>query len=142
MSARIFLDTNILVYSFAAEEPAKQQRARDLIRDLIKTGNGIISWQVVQEFLNVSTHKFKVPLTSEEALDYLEHVLVPLWKVAPSPTLFQEALNIQRQTKYRFYDSLIVAAAIQSKATLLYSEDLQHGRMFGTLRIENPFNKI
>ena len=139
MSAEIFLDTNILVYTFDAGAPAKQERARGIVRDVLNKGNGAISWQVSQEFLNVARHKFEIPLTAGEASDYLENVLLPLWKVFPSPALYQEALLIQRQSQYRFYDSLIVAAAVHSGAGILYSEDLQDDRRFGKTSIVNPF---
>lgn len=53
--------------------------------------------------------------------------------------IYQKALQIQRETQYRFYDSLIVAAALESGASILYSEDLQHDHTIGHLRIVNPF---
>jgi len=139
MSAEIFLDTNIFVYTFDASAPEKRAHARTLVREALDKGKGAISWQVTQEFLNVARHKFQNPLTPGEASDYLDQVLLPLWKVFPSPELFQEAILIQRQTQYRLHDSLIVAAAVQAGATILYSEDLQHGRTFGKTRIVNPF---
>mgnify|MGYP002631617430 CR=1 FL=1 len=139
MSVEIFIDTNILVYTFDASAPAKRDCARSIVREALEKGNGAISWQVAQEFLNVALHKFKNPLTPGEASDFLDQVLTPLWKVFPSPELFQEANLIQRQAQYRFSDSLIVASAVQSGAAILYSEDLQHGRSIGNTRIVNPF---
>jgi len=139
MSVDVFLDTNVFVYTFDARAPEKQQRARELVRSALETGKGAISWQVAQEFLNVALRKFEEPLTPGEAADYLDQVLTPLWKVSPSPELTHEALSIQRQTQFGFYDSLIVAAAVRSGAAILYSEDLQHGRTIGGTRIVNPF---
>lgn len=139
MSVKVFLDTNILVYTFDASAPAKRDRARHLVRELLEKATGAISWQVAQEFLNVALHKFKNPLTPGEASDYHDQVLLPLWKVYPSPALYQEALLIQRQAQYRFYDSLVVASATHVGATILYSEDLQHGQVFGKTKIVNPF---
>jgi predicted nucleic acid-binding protein len=57
----------------------------------------------------------------------------------PSPRLFAEALAIHQHTQYRFYDSLIVAAALEAGVPTLYSEDLQHDRLISELRIVNPF---
>lgn len=139
MSAEVFLDTNIFVYSFDAGSPRKRERARELVRAGLDRKNAAISWQVAQEFLNVAQRKFANPLTAGEAADYLDQVLLPLWKVFPAPELFHEALLIQRQTQYHFYDSLIVAGAVRSGASTLYSEDLQDGRTFGQMRIVNPF---
>lgn len=139
MSVEFFFDTNILVYTFDAEAPEKRDWARAIVREALETGTGAISWQVTQEFLNVALHKFKNPMTLGESTDYLEQVLVPLWKIYPSSELFHDALQIQRQTQYRFYDSLIVASAVQSGAAILYSEDLQAERTFGKTKIVNPF---
>ncbi|HEY5892932.1 MAG TPA: PIN domain-containing protein [Chthoniobacterales bacterium] len=139
MNAEVFIDTNVLVYTFDPSAPAKRERARAIVREALEKGNGAISWQVSQEFLNLALHKFENPLTTGEVSDYLDQVLVPLWKVFPSPELFREATLIQRQSQYRFYDSLIVAAAIRSEASILYSEDLQDGRIFGRTKIVNPF---
>ena len=63
MKDRFFLDTNIIVYSFDSNAVEKQKKARELIAESLSSGNGIISVQVVQEFLNVATKKFKTFLT-------------------------------------------------------------------------------
>ena len=75
MNVEVFFDTNIFVYTFDAGAPAKRDRARSLIREALEKGNGAISWQITQEFLNVALHKFKNPLTAGEASDYLDQVL-------------------------------------------------------------------
>ncbi len=62
MSVKYFIDTNIFVYCFDDRQPDKKVRALGLIADALQTGNGMISWQVIQEFLNVSTRKFMLPL--------------------------------------------------------------------------------
>jgi hypothetical protein len=139
MSADFFLDTNILVYSFDDGEPAKRDKARELIEQALETRRGAISWQVVQEFLNVALHKWQKQMTPADSREYLQTVLNPLCAVYPSTEIWSASLRIAEESQYRFYDSLIVAAAIQSGATIIYSEDLQHGRQFGTLEIRNPF---
>ena len=139
MSAEFFLDTNILICSFDLSMPRKRATARKLIRKSLDEGIGWISWQVVQEFLNAALHKFEEPLTSGEATDYLDNVLLPMCRVSPSPSLYADALRIHRETQYRFYDCLIVASAIQIGVPTLYSEDLQSGRSIAGLQIVNPF---
>ncbi len=62
MSDKYFIDTNIFVYCFDEQKPDKKSRALSLISDALQTGNGIISTQVIQEFLNVATRKFLIPL--------------------------------------------------------------------------------
>ena len=75
MRDRFFLDTNIFVYTFDSREPKKQARAQDLVSDALTRGRGVISHQVVQEFLNVATQKFANPLSESDALVYLDRVL-------------------------------------------------------------------
>ena len=138
-AGRFFLDTNVFVYSFDLSSPRKSERAKKLIRQALLTRKGIISYQVVQEFFNVASRKFSEPLKPLELRQYLSTVLVPLLSVHSSPALFSEALTLQEEHRLSWYDSLIIASAIQAQCSLLLSEDLQHGRKFGNLRIENPF---
>jgi predicted nucleic acid-binding protein len=139
MPAEFFLDTNVFVYTFDASAPAKRARARELVKRALDAGDGVISWQVAQEFLNVALHRFAEPLTSREATEYLDEVLAPLCRVFTSPDLLRDALAIHTETGFHFYDSLIVAGAAASGAEVLYTEDLQAGRVLRGLRIENPF---
>lgn len=74
-----------------------------------------------------------------DATSLLQHTLVPLWRVQPSPALYAAALDIQRRQRFGFYDSLIVAAALEAGCRRLLSGDLQHGQRIGALRVENPF---
>lgn len=111
-------------------------------RDLIKkahAGNGCISFQVIQEFLNVATQKFEVPLKSTDAQDYLAKVLYPICEVFPSENLYFNTLEIIERWKFSFYDSMIIAAAMESECNVLYSEDLQHKQKIFDLAIINPF---
>ncbi len=138
MSARVFLDTNILVYAFDRSSPAKQQRALEILRRH-SDGAWTISWQVVQEFSAVALHRFAQPMATDDLKDLQQTLLWPSCTILPSKALHFHALALRGETGYRFYDCLIVAAAISSGAELLYSEDLQHGRKFGGTRIVNPF---
>jgi predicted nucleic acid-binding protein len=136
MNADVFLDTNILVYAFDQTAPSK----RDIVRTLIRgESDWVISWQVVQEFCSVALHKFASPLRDDDLRDTLDFILLPHCRVMPTADLYRQAVAIHSQTRYRFYDSLIVASALVSGVRMLYSEDLQHGREIGGLRIENPF---
>jgi predicted nucleic acid-binding protein len=139
MSARFFLDTNIFAYSFDTKAPAKAKRATRLIRQAVDTGEGIVSYQVVQEFFNVAFRRFPQPMNVAEAEQYLITVFRPLLAIHSSPALYVEALRVTGKYRLSWYDSLIVAAALQAQCSTLYSEDLQHGRELEGLRIENPF---
>jgi predicted nucleic acid-binding protein len=139
MSGRFFLDTNIFAYTFDANAPAKARRARQLVRQAADTGKGIVSYQVVQEFLNVALRRFAQPMSVAEAEQYLITVLRPLLAVHSSPALYVDALRITGKHRLSWYDSLIVAGALQGQCSTLCSEDLQHGRQIEGLRIDNPF---
>jgi len=139
MSGRFFLDTNIFVYAFDASAPAKAKKAAHLVRRAADTGQGIVSYQVVQEFFNVALRRFAQPMSVAEAEQYLITVFRPLLAVHSSPSLYVEALRITGKHKLSWYDSLIVAAALEGQSETLYSEDLQHGREIEGVRIRNPF---
>ena len=140
MSAEFFLDTNILVYTFDLDDPEKRNRARDLVETGLSSNKGAISYQVVQEFLNVAIRKFQTPMTSEVANEYLHLVLEPLCTVFPSISLYERALSLAERWRYGFYDSLIIASALEAECSILYSEDLHAGQKLESLTILNPFN--
>jgi predicted nucleic acid-binding protein len=139
MSARVFLDTNILVYCFDHSDKKKQQQADALVDAALRDHSGVISNQVIQEFLNVASRKFVKPMTPTEARTYLQTVLSPLCEVFSSIALYQQALSVQEETGYSFYDCLIIAAALEAKCEILYSEDLHPGHTVRGLTIQNPF---
>lgn len=141
MSANFFLDTNVLIYTFDEGNPEKRDRARTLVAEALAESRGAISYQVVQEFLNGALRKFSKPLTATDAERYLTVVLEPLCTVFASVELFHQAVEISGRWKCSFYDSLIIASALQAGCTTLYSEDLQHGQKIGPLRIVNPFSE-
>jgi len=139
MSARYFIDTNIFIYSFDNDQSYKKERASTLIEEALYTGAGVISTQVIQEFLNVATQKFAIPMLIEDAKTYLRLVMNPLCQVYPDLALFESSLEIHSETRYSLYDSLILAASIRGECEILYSEDLQDGQEVRGVRIVDPF---
>ena len=139
MNDRFFLDTNIFVYSFDRASASKARRATQLIRRAVDTRKGTVSYQVVQEFFNVALRRFARPMTVGEAEQYLATVFRPLLAVQSSQALYSEALRLAAKHRLSWYDALIVTAAAEAGCVLLYSEDMQTGRRFGNLRIEDPF---
>jgi len=142
MSAKYFLDTNIFVYSFDQSQPGKRERALELIADALQNGEGLISAQVIQEFLNVATRKFATPLKTADCQAYLIKVLHPLCQVYPDLALYESCLEIQAETGYSFYDALILAGALRGGCGILYSEDLQADQQVRELQIINPFSQM
>lgn len=141
MTERFFLDTNVLVYTFDAKAPRKQKMARDLVARALKDRDGIISFQVTQEFLNVALRKFTPPMSSSQAQAYLARVLMPLCEVFPDSELYSDALSIASTTGWTFYDSLVMASAAAGRCRVLFSEDLQSGRIMHGVEIRNPFHQ-
>jgi predicted nucleic acid-binding protein len=136
---KLFLDTNIFIYTFDTTAATKRAKACKLVADALGGRSGVISYQVVQEFLNVATRKFAKPMSVPEAELYLGRVLMPLCEVFPDADLYSQSLSISAEAGISFCDALIVSAARAAGCVLLVSEDLQHGRHFGDLRIHNPF---
>lgn len=139
MSAEIFLDTNIFVYQLDASDPRKQGIASRLVRDALETGSACISFQVVQECLNVALSKASVPLSPDQARRYLDAVLLPLMEVTSNAALYHRALDAQARWRFSFHDSLIVASALLAGCRTLMSEDLQHGQVLDSLTVIDPF---
>ena len=139
MSDKYFLDTNIFVYSLDPVDPRKARIAEELVTRGVGSRMGVISYQVVQEFMNVSLRQFKATMTVAELELYFFKVLLPMMTIPSSSGLFLEGLRLQAAGQIAWYDSLIIAAALQGGCKVLYSEDMQQGRRFGDLVIQNPF---
>jgi predicted nucleic acid-binding protein len=136
---RSFLDTNVFVYASDDTERSKARHAQKLIAELINKGDGVSSYQVVQEFVNVVLRRFSKPLLVGDVERFLATVFQPLAMVHSSFALYSSALHIQHRYRLSWYDALIVAAAVEADCTTLYSEDLQHGQRFGSTTVKNPF---
>jgi len=129
--SRAFADSNVLLYCFGPEPKAELARAT-LLRAQV------VSVQVLNEFANVARRKLGMSVQEirQAEADFLVGV-----EVMPLTQLVHErALSIAERYGFSFYDSLIVAAALNSACTTLYSEDLQHGQIIDSqLQVENPF---
>ena len=136
MNDNVFLDSNILVYSYSNSEIQKQEIARQLIG----ASNTFISTQVLQELCNIVTRKFKFTY-DEAAIAVKESCQNNNLHINTEETLLQ-ACQIAGKYRFSLYDSLIVAAALESRCNVLYSEDLHHGQVIeGKLTVKNPFKQ-
>lgn len=126
-----FLDTNILVY--AVSNDPRRESAVKLIAD-----GGVISVQVLNEFSNVLHKKLRRPWPEiETAVSDMRVAIGPA--IPLTEALHAAALPLARDENLSFYDALIVAAALEARCPILFSEDMQHGRRFGGVSIVNPF---
>ena len=133
----IFLDSNIVIYAYCNNNADKQQKAKDLFIEK----NIVISTQILQETANTLYRKFKADFHTIRLL--LEECVrnVSSLHVNTSETVFQ-ACDIAERYQYSFYDSLIIASALEAECEILYSEDMQHNQLIeGKLKIINPFYK-
>jgi predicted nucleic acid-binding protein len=133
---RSLLDTNVLVYADAADEPLKQRRAITLITTLRSAGEAVLSTQVLQEYVNVAVRKLRLPHSViRERIGFYRRFEM----VTASADLIAGALDLHVLRGVSFYDALIVQAAVVSGCQRVLSEDLQHGATLGGVRVENPF---
>lgn len=139
MSGGDFFDTNVFIYLFDAADARKQATAQSLVARALAVGDAAISFQVVQETLHVLTRKFTRQVTPDVAARILQNPLLPLWRVQPSSALYAHALQLQERHGFSFYDSLIVAAALEAGCQRLLTEDLHNGQQIDGLTIRNPF---
>lgn len=139
MNGRCFLDTNIFIYSLDRRNPGKAAIAVRLIEDQALDGTGVVSYQVVQEFVNVALKRAPELLEAIAGDMVLTTLFAPMACVQSSHALCLDALRLHRRYQLAWYDSLIVSAASQANCAVLYSEDLQHGQQINGVRVQNPF---
>ncbi len=139
MNAESFIDTNVFVYQLERLDVRKADIANELIERGIATQTACISFQVIQECLNTAIRKAEVPLTEDEMRRYMTDVLAPLYRVQSDLRLYRKALEIWARYRFSFYDSLIIAAAVEAGCKTLYTEDLTHAQQIEGVTIVNPF---
>jgi predicted nucleic acid-binding protein len=133
MNGRTFFDTNVLIYAAVKDDP-RSERAEQLL-----VVEGVISVQVLNEFVSVARRKYQMPWNGVRVALQWIRFLCP--DVVPIEIETHEvAVRIAEQYGYRIYDSLIIASALEAKCGVLYSEDLRDGQIIGKeLTIRNPF---
>ncbi|MGD0759407.1 MAG: PIN domain-containing protein [Candidatus Sulfotelmatobacter sp.] len=137
MADKFFVDTNILIYAHDRSAGVKHQRARHAIESLWTTGQGVLSTQILQELCINLRRKLARPLPVDEVRRLIQDYLS--WEiVVNSPEAVLQALEIEVRYKISFWDALVLQAAEQSGAAILYSEDLAAGQNYGPVQVMNP----
>lgn len=132
-----FIDSNVLIYAEASDEPQKQTIALALLRRLKLSGEGVVSTQVLQEYANVALRK--MGLDANHVRNQLgAHLQFEVVQVTPA--IIQGALDVHQTRSLSFYDALIMQAAIVAGCDELVSEDLNAGEIINGVKIINPFN--
>ena len=136
-----FVDTNVLLYAAHSSDARKHEIAKLLIEDLWRSQTGVISTQVLQEFCFNLRCKVRPPLSVADTVERLRDYLS--W---PTVTNTVEstiaALEIEAEHQLSFWDALIVHAAQVAGCAVLYTEDLNHGQRFESVRVVNPFHGL
>ncbi len=135
MSVECFLDTNVLVYAAAGDEETEK---RDTALRLIEETDFGLSAQVMQEFYVTVVRKAKVPLSPVAALEWIEQLRAFPCAVIDASLVMVAVENSERY-RISYWDGAIVAAAESLQAPILYSEDLNHQQVYGSVRVMNPF---
>ena len=138
MNARVFLDTNVLVYAYDSGEPEKQSRAQALLTEGIDREIAVLSAQVLSEFFVVVTQRMRSPLSVDQA-----EKLIDLFGILPvvevDRRLVKHAVSACRELHISYWDSLIVCAAERGGCQKILTEDLNNGQIYHGVQVENPF---
>ncbi len=135
---RVFFDTNILVYAYDRSELQKSKIAAHLIQEAWAQHHAVTSFQVLQEFLVTVIWKIETPLPLEEVEKILKNFCT-LEPVVTNHEIVFDACRLQARYKWHYWDAAIVAQALSSNCTTLYSEDFQDGFKIDGLTMKNPF---
>jgi len=138
MNDRVFVDTNVLVYAHDADAGEKRSAARELVSRLWETRTGILSTQVLQEFIVAVTRKVSTPISMSQARRVAGNYCA--WELVVNDSkIILQATEIQEAHQLSFWDALIVSAAFAGNAAVIATEDLNHGQRIEGILIRNPF---
>jgi predicted nucleic acid-binding protein len=139
MAEKYFVDTNILIYAHDRAAGIKHERARQLIERLWTNGQGVLSTQVLQELSVNLRRKVANPISVDELRGLIRDYLS--WEIVTnSPEAVIQALEIEVRYQTSFWDALILQAAEQAGAAVLYSEDLAGKQRYGAVQVVNPLD--
>jgi predicted nucleic acid-binding protein len=133
--AKIFIDTNILVYSVDQFDPERQNRCRDLLKSLTGDLRAVISTQVMQEFFVAATRKLGADAL---IIKNIMHSFGRYETVVVTPEIINEAIDCSIINQVSFWDALIICSAEIASCEKLWTEDLNDGQVIRGVRIENP----
>jgi predicted nucleic acid-binding protein len=140
MSARSFVDTNVLIYAHDVDARAKHEVAKNVLRDLWSQRTGVLSMQVLQEFYVNVTRKIASPLPKDVARLVVNSYAI--WCIETTPYEITAAFRIEDESRIGFWDALIVASAAKCGAVRILTEDLNARQVIAGISIENPFAQL
>lgn len=133
--SKVFLDTNLLVYSMDRHNKQKREQCRALLKTVTNDMRGVISTQVMQEFYVAATRKLGAdPLTTKDVMNSFTRFEV----VSVTPDTINSAVDCSILNRLSFWDALIVATAESAHCDLLWTEDLNSGQVIRGVKVDNP----
>jgi len=133
---KIFIDTNIIVYANDKRDPEKQKKAIKIITRLMKSQNGAISTQVMQEYAYTAV---KILRQNHQVVMRQLKLLESFDVIRQSPEMIRRALEIMVTYGMGFWDSCIISNAEGANCSVVYSEDLNPGQYYSGIKVVNPF---
>jgi predicted nucleic acid-binding protein len=136
--SKIFIDTNIFIYTLDINDKVKQQKARSILKKIIDNHQPVISTQVINEFYVVATNKLKAdPIIVKNIIHNFHNIEI----VQTDLYLIEQAIDISVIFQLSFWDSLIIASAEKANCEFVFSEDLNCGQSYRGVIVMNPFKK-
>ena len=133
--SKVFVDTNILVYSMDKHDLQKMKKSRSILKKLKKDMHGVISTQVLQEFYVAATQKLKAdPIMVKDIIRSFENFEI----ITITPAIIENAIDCSILNMISFWDALIVSAAESAKCSQLWTEDLNTGQIIRGVKVVNP----
>ena len=137
MIEKVFIDSNIFIYAYTGDDERKHSVARDLLRNNVLNNEIIISVQILNEFYSVLA-RFKYP--HNEIKSCMDEIIEQVKVLPLELETIKRCIFIKEKYNYSWWDSLVLASALENDCAILYSEDLQSNQIIeNKLRIVNPF---
>ena len=138
MRDSVFVDTNVFVYAYTVKEPEKRETASGLLKERLAGTSIFISTQILSEFYSAMS---KNKVAHKEILRYISEIIRCANIASVSLSTVESCLTLKERYEYSYWDSLLLAAALDCGCNILYSEDMQHSQVIDKrLTIVNPFD--
>jgi predicted nucleic acid-binding protein len=136
--SKIFIDTNIFVYSLDGADNEKKANAQSILKKIVASHQPVISTQVIKEFYVVATAKLQADkITVKNIIHNFRNMEI----VNNDIELIEQAIDISVISQLSFWDSLIIAAAEKANCEFIFSEDLNSGQLYRGVTLINPFEQ-
>ena len=141
MNAKLFLDSNVLIYAYDNGDRSKQIRAQEILNRGLASNNIVLSVQVLSEFYTTVTKRYEEPLSKDQAREVI--LLVDVLQIVPiDVSLVKRAIETHDRYQINYWDGLIIAAAEYGRCETILSEDLNTGQFYHGIKVENPFRNL